>query len=47
MSMFLFLLFFLGVWLLFWAIVIGFSLLKRLEGARHPLTLLDDSRIEL
>lgn len=45
--MFLILFFFLGVWLLFWAIVIGSALLKRLEGARHPMTLLDDSHVEL
>ena len=47
MSMVLMLFCCLGAWLLLWAIVIGYALLKRLEGERHPLTLLDDSRIEL
>lgn len=47
MSMALMLFCFLGAWLLLWAVVIGYALLKRLEGERQPLTLLDDRSIEL
>ncbi len=46
MSMALMLICFLGAWLLLWANVIGYALLKRLEGERHSLTLLDDSHPE-
>lgn len=31
-----------GLWLLLWAIVIGYALLSRLDGTRRPLTLFDD-----
>jgi hypothetical protein len=47
MSMHLLLMVFVGAWLLFWAIVLGYALLSRLEGERHSLTLFDDSRTEL
>lgn len=47
MSMHLALIAFVGIWLLLWAIVIGYALLTRLDGERRSLTLLDDARIEL
>lgn len=47
MSMHLMLIAFLGSRLLFWAVVIGYGLLKRIDGQRHSLTLLDDRHIEL
>ena len=30
-----------GLWLLLWAIVIGYALLSRLDGKRRSLTLFD------
>lgn len=47
MSMHLILLSFLGAWLLFWAVVVGYALLKRMGEERHSLTLFDGNRIEL
>lgn len=38
---------FIGLWLLLWAAFLGSALVKRIDGERHPLTLLDDVRIEL
>ena len=38
---------FIGLWLLSWATFLGLKLLGRTQGGRQPLTLLDDSRIEL
>ena len=38
---------FVGLWLLLWAILLGLGLINRLEGERHPFTLLDDSHIQL
>ena len=47
MTMPLVLLAFVGLWLLLWAIFLGAALLARLDDDRQPLTLLDDTRIEL
>ena len=38
---------FIGMWLLSWATFLGLKLLSRTQGQRHPLTLFDDSTIEL
>ncbi len=38
---------FIGLWLLSWATFLGLKLLSRTQRGRQPLTLFDDSRIEL
>ena len=38
---------FIGLWLLLWATFLGSTLINRIEGERHSLTLLGDSHIEL